>query len=121
MPRRERHGLADFPQAAQCDIQVSDATAFSVFFRVPFFAFIPLAQVDVMHLTVDTRKTQYGDEEPIAFLMGPRRVQVMDILDRWLSTEQSYYKVLTDDGALYILRQDAASREWEMTLFRATP
>lgn len=76
---------------------------------------------DFMFLTVDTAATLQGDEEPVAFLLGSRRVCVLEVLDRWLSTEQSYYKILADDGALYILRREMATGDWEMTLFRAEP
>lgn len=72
-----------------------------------------------MQLTVETTRTASGDDEPHAFLLGSRRIAVVDVVDRWISTAQSYYKVLTDDDALYILRQDAATGEWEMTLFQS--
>lgn len=87
----------------------------------PVFAGITPGDIDIMLLTVDIAHTPHGDEEPVAFLLGTRRVQVIEILDRWLSAQQNYFKVLADDGSLYILRQDAATREWEMTLFRAEP
>lgn len=74
---------------------------------------------DVMRLLVETTRTSRGDEEPRAFLLGNRRIVVVEIVDRWISTAQSYFKVVGDDEALYILRQEAASGEWEMTLFQA--
>lgn len=57
--------------------------------------------------------------EPRSFLLGSRRIDVVEILDRWLSSAHSYFKVRTDDGALYILRHDLPTGQWEMTLFRS--
>lgn len=72
-----------------------------------------------MQLIVETTRTPAGDNEPHAFLLGTRRIVVVEVVDRWISTAQSYYKVLTDDDALYVLRQDAATGDWEMTLFQS--
>jgi hypothetical protein len=59
-----------------------------------------------------------GEETPRRFFLGERRIEVVEVVDRWLAPEHRYFKVRGDDDALYILRQDAAG-DWELTLFEA--
>ena len=60
-----------------------------------------------------------GEETPRAFALGSRRIEVLEVLDRWLEPEQRYFKLLGDDGDLYILRHDAETDGWELTLYRS--
>jgi hypothetical protein len=59
-----------------------------------------------------------GLPEPRAFSLGERRVNVVTIIDRWISAQQNYFKLEAQDGAIYILRHDEQSDVWEMTLFQ---
>lgn len=61
------------------------------------------------------------EEEPRAFWLGERRVEVAGIVDRWLSPEHRYFKVRADDGGTYILRHDTAADRWELTMFERGP
>ena len=56
-----------------------------------------------------------GDEVPRRFSIGPRHVEVTEVLDRWMSTEHRYFRVRGDDGRVYLLRQDSALGHWELT------
>lgn len=58
-----------------------------------------------------------GELVPRRFHLGRRSVEVVEVLDRWLGTDRSYFKVLGDDGDLYILRRDGLADHWELTLF----
>ncbi len=58
-----------------------------------------------------------GEETPRRFFLGERRIEVVAVLDRWLAPDHRYFKVAGDDRAVYILRHDAASARWELTLF----
>ena len=55
--------------------------------------------------------------EPRHFSIGARRIHVLDVIDRWLSSRARYYKVRGDDECVYILRHDPRDQLWEMTLF----
>ena len=46
-----------------------------------------------------------GEEEPRSFDLGDRRIEVMAIIDRWLSPNHRNFKVQAYDGGVYILRQ----------------
>lgn len=59
-----------------------------------------------------------GEETPRRFRMGERCVEVKDILDRWLSPDHRYFKVIGDDSAEYILRYDVQSDQWDLTMFK---
>jgi hypothetical protein len=58
-----------------------------------------------------------GEETPRTFTLGDRRVQVNEIVDRWLGPDHRYFKVRGDDSAVYILRHEIESGTWELTLF----
>lgn len=58
-----------------------------------------------------------GEETPSRFFLGSRQIEVTAVADRWLGPDHRYFKVIGDDGAVYILRHDTASGRWELTLF----
>src|SRR6266567_7034624 len=57
-----------------------------------------------MELTVECFSGRKADERPIRFTLEGRQYQVKAVLDQWYDPESIYYKVLTDDGNVYILR-----------------
>jgi len=62
-----------------------------------------------------------GEQEPQRFWLGERAIVVADVLDRWLAPEHRYFKVRGDDAGTYILRHDACTDTWELTLFDSRP
>jgi hypothetical protein len=58
-----------------------------------------------------------GEEAPRAFFVGDRRIDVVKLLDCWPGRDHRYFKLRGEDGGLYILRHDAPSGVWEITLF----
>lgn len=73
-----------------------------------------------MFLNVETRIDHRGDKEPDVFTLGEQRIEVVEILDRWIGDGYSYYKVQASDQATYILRFEALSDQWQLTLFKAS-
>ncbi|MCB2180398.1 MAG: hypothetical protein KQH63_00045 [Desulfobulbaceae bacterium] len=61
-----------------------------------------------------------GEETPRYFHIKERRIDIAEILDRWLSHDHRYFKVKDDHGTRYILRHDTASGQWELTLYDIT-
>ena len=59
-----------------------------------------------------------GEETPLRFYCGERKVEVVEVLDRWLAPDHRYFKVKGDDAATYIIRYDVASDRWELTCRR---
>jgi hypothetical protein len=59
-----------------------------------------------------------GEETHRVLYLGDRRVEVTGVLDQWLAPEHRYFKVRGEDGAIYLLRHDAASGRWDLTMFQ---
>lgn len=78
-----------------------------------------------MEIDVTCRAQGEGPEEPWAFTVGERRVQVLEVLDRWPGADHQYFKVQGDDGARYILRHDLEILVWQLEVYElpddATP
>jgi hypothetical protein len=74
-----------------------------------------------MHLQVECHAGYRGEETPRAFVLGERRVAVVELLDAWLAPDHRYFKVRGDDGHAYILRHDVAHSTWDLTVFQAGP
>lgn len=71
-----------------------------------------------MTLRVECYAGHRGEETPRAVIIDERRVDVVEILDRWLAPDHRYFKLKGSDGDVYILRHDCASDAWELTLFQ---
>lgn len=57
-----------------------------------------------------------GEEEPRRVEKTGVRFEVVEILDRWLDPTHRYFKVRANDGAIYLLRHDVDSGDWELTV-----
>ncbi len=74
-----------------------------------------------MRLRVECYAGYKGEETPRRFHIGERRVEVAEVIDRWLAPDHSYFKVLGDDGAVYILRHgEQEEGSWELTVYDST-
>ncbi|OGA50017.1 MAG: hypothetical protein A3G24_26415 [Betaproteobacteria bacterium RIFCSPLOWO2_12_FULL_62_13] len=71
-----------------------------------------------MKIRVECYAGYRGEEEPRAFTLGERRLEVVSILDRWLAPAHRYFKVAASDGDTWILRHDEVSGEWTLGAFR---
>ena len=58
------------------------------------------------------------DETPKRIQFGALIVEVKEILDRWISPDHRYFKVLGGDEAIYIIRQDTTTTHWELTYYK---
>ncbi|MGD9330702.1 MAG: hypothetical protein PVJ53_05285 [Desulfobacterales bacterium] len=45
-------------------------------------------------------------------------MEVVEIVDRWLSPQHRYFKFLTADRAQWIIRHDTQVGLWELTLYK---
>ena len=75
-----------------------------------------------MKLTVECYSGRKADERPTRFWVDGTQYRVEAVLDQWYDPESIYYKVLTDDGNVYILRQQTSTPEgtWDLVPFRQT-
>lgn len=59
-----------------------------------------------------------GEQTPRVLSLGDRRLTIVEILDQWLAPDHRYFKLRAEDGDVYLVRQDVASGEWTLTMFR---
>jgi hypothetical protein len=72
---------------------------------------------DFFAITVDCYAGYRGEETPRSFLLRERKIEVAEVLDRWLAPDHRYFKVRGDDGSIYIIRHDVIRDQWQLTLF----
>lgn len=72
-----------------------------------------------MSIRVECYAGYRGEQEPRAFVFEGQRVEIADVIDRWLAPDHRYFKVKDANGRLYILRHDTESGEWAITLSRS--
>jgi hypothetical protein len=70
-----------------------------------------------MSLRVESYSGYRSEETPRRFFLGERKVEVIEVIDRWLAPDHRYFKVRGDDGGLYILRCGNEAGRWDLVLF----
>ena len=60
-----------------------------------------------------------GEESPQRFFLGERKIDVLEIIDRWLAPDHRYFKVRGDDQGIYILRHDVPTDRWLLIMFES--
>ncbi len=70
-----------------------------------------------MRIQVECESGHAGETPPRRFYLGHHPVEVVDVIDRWLDSEQHYYKVEGNDGSIYILKHDTVEWVWNLTMF----
>jgi hypothetical protein len=70
-----------------------------------------------MAIRVESYAGYRGEQEPRAFWLGERRLDVLEIVDRWMEPQRRWYKVHAGDGHTYILRHDEQAGEWDLAAF----
>ena len=53
-----------------------------------------------------------ANERPLYFVFEQQKHSVADVLDRWYGVESDYFKVLADDGKVYLIRWHRALDLW---------
>lgn len=72
---------------------------------------------DFFTISVDCYAGYRGEETPRSFLLRERKIEVVEVIDRWLAPDHRYFKVRGDDGSTYIIRHDVVRDQWQLTLF----
>jgi hypothetical protein len=53
-----------------------------------------------------------ANERPLSFVLDQNRLEVTDVIDRWYGEEHDYFKVLADDGNVYLLGWQRKMDHW---------
>jgi hypothetical protein len=72
-----------------------------------------------MAIRVECCEGYRGVQEPIAFWLANRRLEVQALMDRWFAPGQYWFKVDADDGNIYILKYDETAGNWEIAAYRS--
>jgi len=75
---------------------------------------MPQGIVSAVAIRVECYAGYRGEQEPLAFWLGERRLAVRGIVDRWFAPTQRWFKVDADDGWTYVLRHEQSTGEWEL-------
>lgn len=70
-----------------------------------------------MKILVECYAGYRGEETPRRIFMGNRKIEVKDVQDQWLSPNHRYFKVHGDDNAVYILRHDPETGDWDLAFY----
>lgn len=71
-----------------------------------------------MQIKVECYAGYRGEETPRRLQIGSCRMDIVEILDRWLAPQHRYFKFKTADGALWIVRHDSQTEQWELTFYK---
>ena len=55
-----------------------------------------------------------GEEIPRRFEIGDLRVEVTEVVDRWLEPDYRYFRVKGANGKIYLLRYKTTRDSWEL-------
>jgi hypothetical protein len=53
-----------------------------------------------------------SNERPLRFVLNDKSVEISGVLDRWYGEEHDYFKVLADDGYVYLLKWHRSLDIW---------
>ncbi len=70
-----------------------------------------------MKISVECYSGYRGEETPRVVWIGSSKIEVIDILDRWLSPDHRYFKIRVNDQSVYIIRNDSITLEWDLTYY----
>jgi hypothetical protein len=50
--------------------------------------------------------------------MADNKIEVIEVVDRWLDPDHRYFKITGDDDATYIICHDTVAGGWELVFYR---
>ncbi|HTG82565.1 MAG TPA: hypothetical protein VL949_11515 [Geobacteraceae bacterium] len=56
---------------------------------------------------------------PLSFTLRGRLFTARELLDSWQGADHAYFKLIADDGNLYVIRHDRDADVWELVLMEA--
>ncbi len=70
----------------------------------------------MVKITVKVQSTSVPGEflNPVSFSIGDRTFRVMEVVDRWHGRDHAYYKLIADEGNLYVIMHELNTDTWEL-------
>ena len=72
-----------------------------------------------MHIQVECYAGYRGEETPRFIKMATYKVEVKEVVDRWLSPDHRYFKIIGGDEATYIIRHVTDTWQWELVFYQS--
>ena len=72
-----------------------------------------------MHIQVECYAGYRGEETPRFIKMATYKIEVKEVVDRWLSPDHRYFKIVGSDDATYIIRHDTDTWQWELVFYQS--
>ena len=72
-----------------------------------------------MQIQVDCYAGYRGEETPRFIKLANNKIEVTQVLDRWLAPDHRYFKIIGNDDATYIIRHDTAAWQWELVFYQS--
>lgn len=63
-------------------------------------------------IRVDCYSGYRSEETPRSFYLGEKKLEIVEVMSRWMEPDYRWFKVRGDDGGLYALRQDIRLGNW---------
>lgn len=60
-----------------------------------------------------------GEETPRCIRMATYIIEIKEVVDRWISPDHRYFKVIGSDEATYIIRHETATRQWDLVFYQS--
>ena len=71
------------------------------------------SKIKIENISVECYSGYRVDEKPVSFTTASgSRLLVDRIMDQWRSPDNEYFKVLADDGQVYLLVHDMVKDRW---------
>ncbi|MFZ7128497.1 MAG: hypothetical protein ACOWWM_20270 [Desulfobacterales bacterium] len=71
-----------------------------------------------MKIRVECYSGYRVEEVPRRVRFGERSLEVLEILDRWIGPDHRYFKLITDDRSVMIVRYDVETWEWDLCFYQ---
>jgi hypothetical protein len=65
-----------------------------------------------MNIKVECYSGFKADERPLNFIIDDKRLKVKKIIKQWRTPENDCFKVLADDGQIFLLKHDIRKDIW---------
>jgi hypothetical protein len=53
-----------------------------------------------------------ANERPLSFMLDGRKRDVKEVVDQWIGPDLDYFRVIADDGLLYLLKWNRSLDRW---------
>ena len=53
-----------------------------------------------------------ANERPLSFMLDSRKRDVTEVVDQWIGPDYDYFRVIADDGLLYLLKWNRSLGRW---------